>query len=136
MKVCRVLLVLVPALVLAGGCGGIKRVPVKGKVTYNGKPIEEGEIRFIPLRTDVGPASGSSIKNGDYECAGSKGGVMPGKCKVEITATRLPPGYKQDPNVPFPQKQQYLPEKYNTKSTLEFDVPDKGPVEKNFDLSP
>ena len=128
MKVRRLVLVLVPALALAGGCGGIKRAPVRGKVTYEGKPIEDGEIRFIPQRMDIGPVSGSSIKNGSYECSGPKGGVMPGKCKVEITAFR-PLKRKPDPNIPFEQKEQYL------EKTMDYDVPDAGPVEKNFDLT-
>jgi hypothetical protein len=134
MKVCRLVLVLVPAIVLAGGCGGLKRVPVKGKVTYDGKPVEEGEITFIPQSKDVGPASGSHIKDGNYECSG-KGAVLVGKCKVQITGTRVAK-VKQDPNLPFVPKDQYIPEKYNKKTTLEFDVPESGPVEKNFDLKP
>jgi hypothetical protein len=127
MNVCK-LVVLVLAIVLAGGCGGIKRVPVKGKVTYDGKAIEDGEIRFIPQRMDIGPVAGSHIVNGSYECAGPKGGVMPGKCKVEITAYR-PLRAKPDPNVPDEQKVQYL------KKTVDYNVPDAGPVEKNFDLT-
>jgi hypothetical protein len=30
------------------GCGGIKRVPVSGKVTLDGKPLEHGMVSFVP----------------------------------------------------------------------------------------
>jgi hypothetical protein len=125
------------AVVLAVGCdSGPKRVDVRGKVTFDGKPVPEGEIRFIPVGPNAGPAAGGSIVQGKYE-VGGKGGVSVGKNRVEITAYRVPAGVKPDPNVPFVPKEQYLPEKYNTQSTLEFAVPGgPGPLTKDFDLPP
>ena len=130
-------LLLAALLTAAVGCGTkIKRVDVKGTVKFDGKPIEKGDIRFIPLDKGLegGMVGGGPIIKGNYEAVGQNGAVV-GKCRVEITATRLPPGYKQDPNVPFVQEQQYIPEKYNVMSKLDFVVPDKGPVEKDFALT-
>ena len=128
----RVRGVLLLAVLLAGGCdGGPKRVDVRGTVTFDGKPVEEGEIRFVPL--EAGPAAGASIVNGAYAVAG-KGAVPVGRHRVEITAYRVPAGVKPDPNVPFVPKEQYLPEKYNIRTTLEFEVAGRGPITKDFDL--
>ena len=120
---------------LAAGCdSGPKRVDVRGTVAFDGKPVEQGEIRFIPVGPNAGPAAGSSIVHGKYEAAG-KGGVPVGKHRVEITAYRTPAGVKPDPNVPFVPKEQYLPEKYNTGTTLEFEVSGgRGPLTKDFEL--
>ncbi len=69
------------------GCGpsGPERVAVTGTVTYQGKPIEQGSIRFVPTGETKGPATGTTIKQGKYE-ASAKGGVLVGTQRVEITA--------------------------------------------------
>lgn len=124
--------ILCAALLMTTGCGGPSRVVVKGKVTHEGKPISKGEIRFLP--EGEGQVTGSTITDGVYEASGGNT-VLSGACRVEITAMR-PAKSRQDANVPFQQETQYLPAKYNTKTTLRFDVPTSGPVEKNFDLEP
>jgi hypothetical protein len=33
---------------VAGGCGGVKRVPASGTVTLDGEPLKEGMLEFVP----------------------------------------------------------------------------------------
>ena len=81
-----------PALLVMTSCGaddGLgKRYPVSGTVTYNGSPLEKGEISFIPedVKSNIG-ASGR-ITNGSYTVStgGNSDGAQAGKYKVTITA--------------------------------------------------
>ena len=85
-------IVAVPALLVMASCGsddGLgKRYPVSGKVTYNGNPLENGEITFVSedLKSNLG-ASGK-ITNGSYTLStgGNDDGAQVGKYKVTITA--------------------------------------------------
>lgn len=56
------------------------RAVVKGDVTWQGAPVEEGTIRFI---SDDGPSAQGPIRNGEY-LIDYKGGVPVGQCRVEI----------------------------------------------------
>lgn len=73
------------ALALVTGCGGSERpVPVKGTVTYKGKPLERGEILFYP--ENGRPASGKIVAG---QITGvttftHDDGVLPGKCRVAV----------------------------------------------------
>lgn len=82
------------ALVIAS-CGGLdtdyglgQMYPVSGTVTYNGTPLEKGEIVFTPEDLDKGVGAGGSIENGSYALgtAGDKNGARTGKYKVTVTA--------------------------------------------------
>jgi hypothetical protein len=83
---------IVPALLVMAACGGDdglgKRYPVSGTVTYNGNPLEKGEISFVAedLKSNFG-ASGQII-NGSYTLStgGNADGAQAGKYKVTITA--------------------------------------------------
>jgi hypothetical protein len=80
----------VPVLLVMASCGsddGLgKRYPVSGTVTYNGQPLEKGEISFVTedLRKNYG-ASGN-ISNGSYSLSigGNADGAQAGKYKVTI----------------------------------------------------
>lgn len=90
-------------LVLACGCGerGIPRVPVKGEVLVNGKPLRgmKGAVTFIP-NPDKGNessqlATGALDADGQYVLATKgKPGVRPGHYKVVVSA--VPPGADRD----------------------------------------
>ena len=88
--VSRTLLLL--TAVVVGGCGrgdrGPERVAVSGTVTYNGKPLSEGTIRFVPLPNCPVPTSGASIANGQYRLEGNDG-VPVGTHKIQIEAFRI-----------------------------------------------
>jgi hypothetical protein len=81
-----------PVLLVIASCGsddGLgKRYSVSGKVTYNGNPLERGEISFISedLKNNIG-ATGR-ITNGSYTLStgGGDDGAQVGKYKVTITA--------------------------------------------------
>lgn len=69
---------------VAAGCGAKSDEPVravvKGDVTWQGKALEDGSIRFI---SDAGPSAQGPIRKGEY-LINHKGGVPVGKCRVEI----------------------------------------------------
>jgi major membrane immunogen (membrane-anchored lipoprotein) len=77
------------ALTSCGADDGLgKRYPVSGTVTYNGNPLEKGEISFVSedLKSNIG-ATGT-ITNGSYSLStgGNDDGAQAGKYKVTITA--------------------------------------------------
>ena len=78
-------LLVIASLTLAG-CGGdsLNRCPVKGTVTFQGKPVEAGAIFFEPTASvgNTAPTVYLSIQNGKYD-AGSEGPV-PGKYTVIV----------------------------------------------------
>jgi hypothetical protein len=51
-------------LVSATGCGG-KPAEAEGAVTYNGQPVTEGVIAFLPA-AEGGPSGGGGVINGRY----------------------------------------------------------------------
>ncbi len=88
---------LVSSLLLLGaiGCGDgtglATRYPVKGTVTYNGKPVEKGSIEFVPENNAAGQAATGEIKDGSYylTTAIDGDGALPGKYKVQISSKEV-----------------------------------------------
>jgi hypothetical protein len=72
------------------GCGPKdKRVRnrVTGAITYGGKPVMAGEIRFLPddSRQNSGPQGLANIKDGRYDTKGSRApGVDGGPMVIEV----------------------------------------------------
>jgi hypothetical protein len=139
------LLLIVPIAAAMTGCGrdGPPRRIVVGSVTYAGKHVDDGQIRFTPTKGSTGPVSIAKITNGQYR-ADHHGGVPVATQQVQILGYRPDPQYKgQEKNRPpmfspdeWPPKLQYLPEKYNAKTTLEFVVENgRGEVRKDFELA-
>lgn len=116
------------ALVLGTiGCGGgAKKYDVSGTVKYDGQEVGEGQITFTPEDKTIGP-EGGAIKDGKYTVK-----VREGKYKVSIQANRTVPGKKGPMGEPFVE--QYIPDKYNDKTTLSADV-SSGKSDQNFDLA-
>ena len=107
---------------MLGGCSDddpYDRVSVSGNVTFQGQPVEDGQIRFSPKRGTTAPVVVEQITDGRYATTKS-GGVPVGQYRVEIRS--------YDPNTSFPKgpkdppRPQLLPAKYNTRSKLEFAV--------------
>ena len=48
------------AVLVLGGCGGDGLVEVCGNVTFDGKPVEQGTISFLPVDGE-GPTAGALI---------------------------------------------------------------------------
>ncbi|MDB4637479.1 MAG: hypothetical protein P8M30_16530 [Planctomycetaceae bacterium] len=119
------------------GCGGSsdkgpELFPATGTVTFDGEPISEGRILF---RADggAGNAYTSVIKDGKYEIE-----LVSGEMKVEIIASRIVPGEfgeaaSPDEEAP-PLSEMYIPEIFNTKSTLTADIKADGENTIPFDL--
>jgi hypothetical protein len=68
-------------LLLLAGCS--QRVTLSGTVTYDGEPVKDGHISFIPV-AGQGSTVGAPIKDGSYELTAPP----PGKYRVEITGNR------------------------------------------------
>ena len=118
----------------AVGCGGdgLTRVVVSGAVKLQDRPVEDGQIRFIPQDGTNGPLTIAPIRQGHYR-VDLKGGVPVGKYRVEILAW--------DPSVPPPRgpgeppRPQWVPDKYNAESTLRASIDaSDAPVVHDYNL--
>ena len=127
-------------LIAAAGCGdsGLERAEVHGNVTFDGTPVESGSIAFIPAQGTQGPSAGGAISSGSYHLARADGPV-PGPHRVEIRATRKTGQQVEagegasDPTAMVDEITMFIPDKYNSQSTLTADV-QPGANEFNFDL--
>jgi hypothetical protein len=120
---------------VVSGCGGEKGAPVSGHVTINGKPLANATVMFQPIAEGKSPGMGSAGKtdaSGNYTLnnAGTRQpGAVVGKHMVLITAPEDSlAGLKLG-------KAKRLPDKYNNKSTLKYEVPAQGTTSANFDLT-
>ena len=128
-------------LVLLGlviGCDAprVKTVPVSGAVKLNRQPVANVGVAFLPLDSvaNVPGSSGFTDSAGRYELRVNKTterGTAVGKHRVVMMrSTGLSTGVAE----PQPTFQE-LPDRYNIKSELIFDVPPGGTTTANFDLS-
>ena len=124
-------------LLFAGstGCGyrsNLERVHVSGKASYAGKPIDIGQIRFIPIESTRAPITVENIRDGAYETETS-GGVPVGKYRVEIKMFDSE-DYQNAPRVPgAAAPKQLLPDKYNRESELTMTIESgSGDIEHDF----
>lgn len=98
------------------GCGGKETVGVTGKVTFDGVPVEKGEVSFIPA-DGQGAAAGGVIENGSFAFESK-----PGSKRVEIRASRaLPPERQTNPDMGL-MFEDYIPSRFNRESTLTAEV--------------
>lgn len=103
-------------VLLLSGCGMAaekKTCAVKGKVTWNGAPLPDGDILFRPEDPTKVPEAGI-IVDGAFEMQ-----AKPGTNLVEIRACRPS---KFDPVMGTTAPEPYIPQKYNTKTTLKVEV--------------
>jgi hypothetical protein len=131
---------MVLSLAVMMGCGGEKQprlVALEGTVTLDGKPLTEGNIRFLPAPGTSGTVmAGAKIADGRFTIPAEKG-ATPGKYRVEIGASR-PSGRKVPHPVseqPMDELVQFLPERYNLQSTLTAEVTAESPNRFEFALS-
>jgi len=127
--------VLVVAIFLAG-CSpgsGIHTVPVSGKVTYKGQPVEGATISFMP-EGDTRPATAISGPGGAYRLMTLDApGAMPGQYTVVVRKTDIPTESTKAVSMedalklnsrPPPQPKELLPAKYGdaARSPLKIEV--------------
>jgi hypothetical protein len=121
-------------LLAALGCGG-KKLEVRGAITCDHQPVEEGAISFEPADGN-GSTSGAPIVGGRYALTGDAK-VAPGPKIVRVRAFR-----KTGRKVPAmagsagltEDMVQYLPPRYNDRSTLKVEVQPGQVNEINLDL--
>ncbi|MCC7419283.1 MAG: hypothetical protein IT428_03270 [Planctomycetaceae bacterium] len=140
---CRLIVIALMCCTLAG-CSkseSLQRAEVSGTVTWKDQPIEDGEIVFTPDESTKAPPGSGVIKDGKYQLVG-RSALVNGTYSVQIRAfgkelsKELSPGGLDRPqSVGISNKEQILPEKFNTKSTIEkVTINGTAPVTKNFDL--
>ncbi|QDT98941.1 hypothetical protein [Gimesia aquarii] len=143
---CVLNILLVGAIMLAAiGCSGSTEMKyttakIQGTVSYQGKPLESGKIRFIPDGKVVngqvaGKAVFADIKDGKYSLSSEEGATV-GKNRIEIKSYRESgrnvvtsegDGKKEKEIV------QFIPETYNTESNLSINIKE-GENKHDFDL--
>ena len=134
------ILPLLGLLVLAG-CGPeneLGRKAISGKVTLDGKPLEQGTISFEPT-TEEGTRTGGTIAKGEFHIE-AMNGLPPGTYLVRISAaessgadTPAPtaaPGPRQGP----PAKE-LIPPDWNVRSQHEVEIKDDGENNLTFDIT-
>jgi hypothetical protein len=120
------------------GCSGDRgpeRVVVAGTVTYRGKPVDEGIIRFTPVASSLVPVIGARIADGKYTVDGH-GGVPVGTHKIEIEGFRLLAGVTAPVGARGVPHEQYIPKRFNAESQLQITIPSGSrEITKNFELT-
>jgi hypothetical protein len=114
-------LVLVALAVAAGGCGKSDgKVPVRGSVSLDGEPLEQGRIELIPS-DGKGTTTGAEILDGDFQLRAD-----PGPKTVHITAQKVVGTEKMYPNDPKSPEhdiiEQLIPARYNARTELKCDI--------------
>jgi hypothetical protein len=109
------------ALLALFGCSGAEdprgaRVAVTGKVSYQGKPLEEGTIQFFPESGDGFQAFGK-IVNGTYKISREQGPSV-GKQVVKITSRKKTGKMIETEEGKEEVTRQFLPPRYNKNSEL------------------
>ncbi|HLJ93880.1 MAG TPA: hypothetical protein VKU02_11895 [Gemmataceae bacterium] len=126
-------------LLLLVGCGGgpYQVAPVSGRVTLNGKPLSSASVTFQPIgegKMNPGPGSGAfTDSDGRYtlKLTGTEtSGAVVGKHTVMIRIV-----HAENTADDRPKKFKQLPDKYNRRTKLEFEVPVGGTNSADFQLT-
>jgi hypothetical protein len=105
-------------VVLAAGCGE-KDSTIKGEVTLDDRPLDQGRISFVPVDGKT-PSSDTAIKDGKFSVK-----AAPGSYQVKITSNRSVGKQRAYDSPDSPQRdvlEQYLPGRYNKETELKADV--------------
>lgn len=127
-------LVLAVGLMFLAGCAGSgdgpARYTVRGTVTFDGEPVEDGQVIFLPEDGKGRPDAGK-VTNGAFEFR-----VTGGKKRVEITASRKTgETYDEDLGETMPVLEEFIPARYNTESELTVEVEPNSENTYEFDLT-
>ena len=119
------------------GCGGgdARRHRVWGKVSYDGTPVERGQISLHPEDGNHGPLAGGQIENGHYDVR-KEDGPFAGPHRVELLAI-----HKTGRKIHnmggelIDHEENFLPDKYSSEnSELRVEISSSGKNEHNFPL--
>ena len=134
----------VSALTLFAGCPGAsgpQTTTVQGRVTYQGQPVSQGYVSFLPTGPASGdtpsrPATGTLNPDGTYQLAtfGENDGAIPGDYQVTIVSKTGGPS----PEDPEAEEKWHIPQKYGTAAdsglTATIPADASGIVQLDFDL--
>src|SRR5260370_38161436 len=138
----RWLLSCVVAFALGCGSKSFKYAPVSGTVTMNDKPLVGATVTFSPIAPEGtaiagNSSSGKTNDKGEFVLTSSSGtnGAVVGKHRVSITLVSAETGDHdtRPPRGGWPHKND-VPERYNPKSTEEFEVTSGRTDQANFKL--
>lgn len=126
----RFALLVLNCFLLAGCDRGPAQGTVKGTVTLDGQPVENGMIRFVPTDGGTQPAD-SPVVSGVYSVT-----IVPGEKKVEVTWGKSRSGAKASDTASQGSDQiiEAIPFKYNSQTTLMYKVVE-GEQRKHFELT-
>ncbi|MEX2170800.1 MAG: hypothetical protein WD851_15895 [Pirellulales bacterium] len=119
-------LALLSLLVAGCGDGSPPKYPASGSVTFNGQPIPDGSIAFVPQDGRSKP-SATQIVDGKYAVE-----LIAGGQKVIVEASKFVG--PEDKVMGLRPRDQYLPDRYNIETTLAVDVKPEAENQFNFDL--
>jgi hypothetical protein len=122
--------VVLSAAVLLAVVGCSPAADVSGSVSYDGTPVADGSITFVPADGQT-PTAGGTVKDGKYACR-----VPVGAMKVSITSAKevgRKKLYQTKDSPDMPVMKEVLPEKYNMKTQLTYEVT-AGTQVKDFTL--
>ncbi|MEN6494982.1 MAG: carboxypeptidase-like regulatory domain-containing protein [Thermoguttaceae bacterium] len=122
-----------------------KRVPVTGKVIYQGQPVEGAHVTFAPQAQGLNPAFGTTDASGVFKLStfDADDGAQPGEYAVTISKTIIEGAQKAEAPIqntgtppPPPKTTEMLPVKYKsaTDSGLTATVEEKAANEFSFEL--
>jgi hypothetical protein len=117
----------------AGCNGGTDTQPVEGKVTLDGRPLEQVHLIFYPVEANPAKPTrfiGLTDAQGHFAMRGDEGkfdGMPAGKYRVTLTTAVAAAG--ADETTPLPPER--VPAKHRNQ---EFEVPAGGTTEANFEL--
>jgi hypothetical protein len=107
---------LMACLAGCGRNGGLTEI--SGTVSYDGQPVKQGTITFLPA-DGKGPTAATPIADGKYSVK-----VAPGKKLVKIEGYKVIGQHRFSANNPrmVIDQEQILPARYNTRSELTRDI--------------
>jgi hypothetical protein len=120
------------------GCDGRtrQRMALEGTVTFDKKPLAEGNIRLLSAAGADAMIVGGAITAGRFEIPANEG-AWPGKYRVEIRAFRETGKRAQERSMrEVDESVQFLPDRYNSQSKLTAEVTASGPNHFDFTLTP
>jgi hypothetical protein len=131
---------LLVCLLACVGCGGSGTVAVRGAVTLDGAPLQNGEIEFSPSSGTSGPTAGAVIENGQYEVPAVEQGLRAGGVyDVRITSLQGRGNFAKDPNAPGGKREaleNVIPPRYNETTELQITVSaESGESVHDFELT-
>jgi hypothetical protein len=119
------------------------RIPVRGEVTFDGKPLEQGEILFSSVEgTTPMVVTGTLIKNGKFSLSAEQGLIQDQTYSVQFRSVEeIPAGTQKEANKTSKNRpmmiptRSILPRRYGVESKETVTATKKSPNVFQFDLT-